>query len=269
MDKKRKLRRTKFTGFRHIVSMSGGVGSWAAAKRVVERYGAEKVQLLFADVKDEDPDLYRFIEEAAANVGAPLIVISDGRTPRQVMREVKFIGNSMVDPCSRILKRDLLNKWLYDNCDPADTVSCLGIDWSEEHRFERYCERIKPFHAEAPLCEPPYITKKEIKAWCVSEGIRLPRLYAKGFPHNNCGGACIKAGRSQWKLLLEVNRDLYIEWEEWEEDMRAELGDHSILRNKLGGPLTLRNFRLSIDSNPGLGLTFDDDNDWGGCGCAV
>ncbi len=30
-------------------------------------------------------------------------------------------------------------------------------------------------------------------------GIEPPRLYKMGFKHNNCGGACVKAGISQWK----------------------------------------------------------------------
>lgn len=50
---------------------SGGAGSWGAAKRTVERHGPDDVLLLFADTLIEDEDLYRYLEEAAANVGAP------------------------------------------------------------------------------------------------------------------------------------------------------------------------------------------------------
>jgi len=34
---------------RAVVQMSGGVGSWGAARRTVERYGRDAVTLLFAD----------------------------------------------------------------------------------------------------------------------------------------------------------------------------------------------------------------------------
>lgn len=44
---------------------SGGVGSFAAADRVVRRYG-RAVTLLFADTLIEDADLYRFLIEASA-----------------------------------------------------------------------------------------------------------------------------------------------------------------------------------------------------------
>jgi hypothetical protein len=50
---------------RHVVMFSGGVGSFAAADRVVREHGRD-VTLLFADTLIEDADLYRFLVEAAA-----------------------------------------------------------------------------------------------------------------------------------------------------------------------------------------------------------
>lgn len=62
---------------KHIVMFSGGVGSWAAAKRVAERHGTADLVLLFADVLMEDSDTYRFLGEAARNVGGELVRIID------------------------------------------------------------------------------------------------------------------------------------------------------------------------------------------------
>ena len=57
---------------KHIVNFSGGVGSWAAAKRVAAKHGTADLTLLFADVLIEDDDLYTFLVRAAANVtGVP------------------------------------------------------------------------------------------------------------------------------------------------------------------------------------------------------
>lgn len=50
---------------RHVVMFSGGVGSFAAADRVVSQFGRD-VTLLFADTLIEDADLYRFLVESAA-----------------------------------------------------------------------------------------------------------------------------------------------------------------------------------------------------------
>ena len=65
----------------HVVMFSGGVGSWMTSKRVADKYGVENLHLLFADTLMEDEDLYRFLEEAAENIGGKLIKIVEGRTP--------------------------------------------------------------------------------------------------------------------------------------------------------------------------------------------
>jgi len=48
---------------KHIVSFSGGMGSFAEAKSCVDKFGKENVLLLFSDTLMEDEDLYRFIKE--------------------------------------------------------------------------------------------------------------------------------------------------------------------------------------------------------------
>jgi len=255
---------------RHIVQFSGGVGSWAAAKRVAQQHGTDDLVLLFADTLIEDEDLYRFVDEAAANIGGQFVRIADGRTPWEVFRDVRFIGNTRIDPCSRVLKRELLRQWLTDNCDPAETVCYLGIDWTEDHRMEKARDRWAPWNVEAPLCEAPFITKPQLLAALTAEGIAPPRLYAMGFPHNNCGGFCVKAGQAQFALLLKAFPERYAEHEAQEEAMREMLGaDVSIMRDRSGGdlrPLTMRRFRERLQSGQ-LGLF--DQFDWGGCGCAV
>ena len=51
---------------KHIVSFSGGMGSFAEAKSCVDKYGKENVTLLFADTLMEDEDLYRFKDDCVA-----------------------------------------------------------------------------------------------------------------------------------------------------------------------------------------------------------
>ena len=108
-----------------VVMFSGGVGSWMCAKRVAERHGTDGMTLLFADTNYEDEDLYRFLDEAAANVGVPLTRVSDGRDPWEVFWDVRLIGNSRQAPCSRILKNAQQDRWRDENCDPETTI-CYG-----------------------------------------------------------------------------------------------------------------------------------------------
>ena len=253
---------------KHLVSFSGGLGSWAAAKRVVERHGVDGVTLLFADTNMEDEDLYRFLADAEANIGIAITRISDGRTPWDVMRDVRFIAKPGVDPCSRVLKRELLDKYRNQHFDPANTTCYIGIDWTEAHRLERLQKRIPGWTYEAPMCEPPYMSKRDMHAWAKREGITPPRLYDMGFPHNNCGGFCVKAGQAQFALLLRTMPGRYAWHEAQEEALRAEIGDHAIMRDRRGGksrPMSMREFRERIEaSDPGVDLF-----EWGGCGCAI
>jgi 3'-phosphoadenosine 5'-phosphosulfate sulfotransferase (PAPS reductase)/FAD synthetase len=254
--------------FSHVVMFSGGLGSWAAAKLVAERHGTDNLTLLFADTKIEDEDLYRFLDEAAANVGGNLVRIADGRDPWQVFFDERFLGNSKVDPCSKILKRKLKDRWLEEHFDPANTTVCVGIDWSEIHRFETLRQRGADagWTYQAPLCDPPYLSKREIAEWLDREGIKRPRLYGLGFTHNNCGGFCVKAGQAHFKRLLETMPERYAYHERKEQEIRALLGDVSILRDRSvkggGRPLTLAEFRERCQSGQQCDLF-----DWGGCGC--
>ena len=251
---------------KHLVMFSGGVCSWAAAKRVVERHGKEGVVLLFADTKMEDEDLYRFLDEAAANVGVPLVKIADGRTPWEVMRDHNCIAKPRMDMCSQELKRDLLDKWRDDHCAPDATIY-VGLSWDEQHRVDRLQKVCTPWRYEAPMADKPLVSKAEMMDALKREGIAAPRLYAMGFPHNNCGGFCVKAGQAHFAHLLRMMPDRYRYHEGKEEEMRQRVGDYSILRDRTGGTtktLTLRMLRERIEAQGEF-----DAFEWGGCGCAI
>lgn len=252
----------------HVVMFSGGIGSWAAAKRVAAKHGTANLILLFADTLMEDEDLYRFIAEASANVGAELVCVQEGRNPWQIFRDERFLGNSRADPCSKILKRRLLRRWLEDNLDSRNSIVYLGIDWTEQHRFDAARERWFPWMCEAPLCEPPLKVKTELLEDLKAEGVQPPRLYELGFPHNNCGGFCIKAGQAHFKLLLEVMPERYAWHERQEQQLAAYLDKNvAILRDRTGGrtrPLTLKELRERIECGGAI-----DTHEWGGCGCVA
>lgn len=252
---------------------SGGVGSWATAKRVAAEHGTTNLVLLFADTMMEDEETYAFLHAAAANVGGEFVRLADGRDIWQVFRDVKFLGNTRIDPCSRVLKREIMRKWVDANCDPERTTVYIGIDWSEAHRAERYDRYWTPFAVRCPLTEPPFITKPQMLDAAKAEGLPSQRLYEMGFHHANCGGGCVKAGQAQFELLLRKIPERYQWWEDREQEIRAELGkDITILRDRrtLNGrtvskPITLRAFRERLQAQPGL---FDED-EWGGCACTV
>ena len=252
---------------KHVVFYSGGLGSWATAMRIRETIPNKDILLLFTDTLMEDEDLYRFLEETSSSMGIELLTIADGRTPWQIFKDEQFLGNSRVDPCSKILKRNIARRWIKKNYKPEDCILYLGIEWSEIHRWERAKEKWLPYTMKAPLCEPPYLDKLQIIKALKSEGIGIPRLYQMGFPHNNCGGFCIKAGLSHFRLLLKEMPERYRYHEKKEEELREFFGkDVTILRRQRNGEreyITLKAFRESIEKEPKQPELFD----WGGCGC--
>jgi 3'-phosphoadenosine 5'-phosphosulfate sulfotransferase (PAPS reductase)/FAD synthetase len=268
---------------RHLVMYSGGACSWAAARRTIERHGRDGVALLFADTLIEDEDLYRFLEDSTANLGVPLVRIADGRTPWEVFEERKFIGNTRVDLCSRILKRELMNRWRDDHCRPGETTIVYGLDWQERHRIEGHIEKgeRKPghrerlaaegWHAVYPMDERPYLTQDDILGLMRAEGLEPPRLYALGFPHNNCGGFCCKMGLAQARHLLQTMPGRYAEHERREREVMAAIGPTArpFLRDRRGGRtrgVTMQEFRERLEREPELFA----DHGWGcGGGCAV
>jgi hypothetical protein len=160
----------------HIVMFSAGAGSWAAAKRVADRFGLQDLRLLFTDTLTEDADAYRFLIVGASNVFGlgpasamtvpacsdfpdfrdrenwkrfleqlrataalhipQLVWLKDGRDVWEIFFDERFLGNSRNDPCSKLLKRREADRWLKENCDPRQTICYVGIDFTEIHRFD-------------------------------------------------------------------------------------------------------------------------------------
>jgi len=260
---------------KHVVMFSGGIGSWACAKRVAEKHGVDDLFLVFTDVKGttenphigEDQDTYRFIKEAAQNVGGTLVYINEGRDIWQVFKDKRFLGNSRQANCSHLLKQKPARDWLDAHCDPKETVVYLGIDWTEIHRLPSITKNYLPYTAAAPLTEAPFMNKSDLIQWAQDEGLQTPRLYDMGFVHNNCGGGCVRAGQAQFAKLYKEMPDRFQVWADKEQEMRDYLAkDVSILKETKNGvskPLTLLQLKTRIDQQPEQIDMFDI----GGCGC--
>lgn len=305
------------TPTKFLVMYSGGLTSWAAARRIADQHGTDNLRLLFADTIIEDEDLYRFLIESAADIfgierlaidgilclianltliedeadgalerrkaqlteirDATAVIIprlswiADGRTPWEVFRDHRFIGNTRVDKCSETLKRKLMDKWRDAHYSSTNVTLVFGLDWSERHRITRHQSWVKPWNAVYPLDEKPYLTKDDIRIELESRGVRQPRLYDMGFPHNNCGGMCVKAGLAQWRHFYHVLPERFLYHEAEERKSIAAIGGNarSVLKLRDGGrtrPITLEKFRETIERQPNLYA----EHGWGcGGGCAI
>ncbi|MEV0734185.1 hypothetical protein [Polymorphospora sp. NPDC050346] len=215
----------------HVVQYSGGIGSWAAAQRVASQHGTSNLVLLFADVRTEDPDLYRWLDDTTAQLDVPLTRVADGRTPWELFGDIRYLGNSHIAPCTHTLKIIPCRRWLEVNADPATTTLYVGLDASprDRNRAPAIAAGWAPWTVEFPLLDPPHLTKDEQLDWARQLGLRVPRLYELGFAHNNCGGTCVRAGKKHWAHVLRALPDHYAAAELAEQRLRAVLGDVTIL----------------------------------------
>jgi hypothetical protein len=254
---------------KHIIHFSGGVSSYVAARRVIDKYGTEDAVLLFCDTLIEDEDLYRFNKDAEVSLGVPITVIADGRDPFQLFKDKRYLGNAQQGICSLHLKRNLADKWVKDRFKDGECVQHFGLDYSEMHRIERLIERKAPYAVDFPLTWKPVLTKESIFEIVKSDGLEIPRLYSFSH-HNNCGGGCVKAGVSHWKDLWANMPERFRWWESKEQELRDFLGkpvtitNYVIKGDKVG--VTLAELRQKWEQQPSL---FDGLFEYGGCGCAV
>lgn len=252
----------------YIVNVSGGLTSYEALRRTVERHSIEQTRAVFADTRKEDADLYRFLDDTERLTGVSITRLADGRTPWEVCRAERVITMQQMAPCSRILKHEVIDRWVTETFGEKPKTLVFGFDWSEPHRAERIARRLAPTPTWCPLAEPPYVTKHDIAAALRALGVQPPQMYAQGFSHNNCGGKCVRAGISHFVHLYRVRPADYAEMEHEEQAIRVYLDkDISVLKDRRGGetkPLTLKALREGIEA----GEQYESDL-WGGCGCFI
>ena len=250
----------------HVVMFSGGAGSWAAARRVVERHSRDHVLLLTADTRSEHPDWRDFVNAAAEALDCELIVLDGQEDIWQLADRQHMIPNPRAPFCSRVLKQEPLDTWMAANRDQRRTVCHYGFDWTEAHRLARAAARLPDWSHDAPLLWEPLADKAEILAELAASDLPYPTAYTLGLPHNNClTYGCFMAGQAYWARLLRDLPEVFARTEAREADFRNRHGDYSILRDRRNGtttPLPLSVLRERIEAQGLLDL-----GDWGSCAC--
>ncbi len=269
---------------KHVVNLSGGACSFWAADRVANKFGTKDMVLLFADVLIEDPELYELNNRTAEYFGIPITRVSLELTPWQLFRREGLIGNSRVPICSVMLKREPLDEWFRANMTPKNSlfgesdIRYVGLDWTEINRLEDLRASKPEWEWCAPMAEWEPLWDKCVMLRELEHlfGVPLPRAYREGFPHNNCGRRCVRAGITHFVHLWNTDPESYLEWEREEADTNEHFADRGIenagsftvLKDRRGGqttPMTFAQLRERI-------LTDDPTlpkDEWGGCGCGV
>lgn len=198
---------------RHVVSVSSGVPSALAALLVLDRYGADNVDLIFADTLAEDADNYRFLADLERMTGKQITRLVDGRTPLDIMLEQDVIFTPAFAPCTRILKLELIMDYVAAlQRDGHTIVMHIGYDL-KDLRKNRADATTRNWIKNGCIPSYPIIdaritdTQSEIKR----RGLIPPSSYELGFPHANClaQGGCVKFGQKDMVKILEYFPDRY------------------------------------------------------------
>ncbi|HTH49542.1 MAG TPA: hypothetical protein VMB21_18655 [Candidatus Limnocylindria bacterium] len=232
-----------------IVSFGGGVTSYEALRRTIVKHGRENTVAVFADVGQvrdgqgrvvcgEDEDLHRFMSEVEDLLKVPIQRVKHPEYTDiwDVFFKRRMMGNTRMDPCSAVLKRELLDDWRDARYMPLGDTLVVGLDWTEPDRCRDFAKAVDPWPTWFPLNEPPFVTKSHLCDSLRLEGIEPPRLYDLGFSHNNCGGFCVKMGHEQaYRLWLKLPH-VFDYHARREDEFRAFVGqDVSILRDRRAG----------------------------------
>jgi hypothetical protein len=233
---------------KHFISLSGGTASAVAADRVLTRYGRNDTVLWFADTMWEDEDLYRFLSDLEAYWEKTIVRYTNGQTPLEVASKKSIIPNNKIAPCSLELKIKPGLEFVAKLAKEGPVTVHMGLDFTEMHRGAKPKESYESIEGVSfdlpllwkPIANPPH--RKVTESW----GIKTPRLYDLGFPHNNCGGRCVRQGIREWVRLKATFPERFKEVKEWEAAQRAKGGPrakYSIAKNQSGSKV----FSLPLD----------------------
>ena len=185
---------------RIVCQFSCGAASAVATKLTLAQHGKTSVvEIINAYLLEEHADNRRFAADCENWFGRPINVLrneKDSASTIQVFRRKQFMMGPRGAPCSRALKRDLLDKWKQ----PGD-VMVLGFTAEETDRLDDFRERNPDRPVIAPLIDAG-LGKDDCKAMVERAGIALPAMYLLGYDNANCIG-CVKGGEGYWRAIRE------------------------------------------------------------------
>ncbi|MGO3543570.1 MAG: hypothetical protein ACTIOG_13895 [Pseudomonas helleri] len=211
---------------RIVCQFSCGAASAVATKLALAQYGeTHDVQIINAFLANEHKDNRRFLADCQAWFGQEIVELRDekyGADIIQVFRRERYMKGLRGAPCTKLLKRRLLDTWK----NPGD-VMVFGYTAEEADRLDDFRERNPDRPVVAPLIEMG-LGKEDCKAMILRAGIQLPEMYLKGYDNANCIG-CVKGGEGYFRAIRE---DFPVEFEELCK-VQDELGPGSYLhRNR-------------------------------------
>lgn len=185
---------------RIVCQFSCGAASAVVTKIAIAKYGkTHDVQIINAFLLEEHADNRRFANDCSRWFGRTITMLRDekyGASTVQVFKRKQYLKGPMGAPCSRALKRDVLDAWRQPN-----DIMVFGYTVEEVDRLDDFRERNPDRPVLAPLIDAG-LSKDDCKAMVERAGIKLPAMYLLGYDNANCIG-CVKGGEGYWRAIRE------------------------------------------------------------------
>lgn len=222
---------------RIVCQFSCGAASAVATKLAIAKYATtHEVLIVNAFLKNEHSDNRRFAADCESWFGVPITVLRDQKYDAdtiQVFRRRGYMKGPKGAPCSRTLKRELLDSVKLDG-----DVIVFGYTMEEEDRYLDFQERNLGMTIVAPLIDAG-LGKEDCKEMVRRAGIELPITYRMGYDNANCIG-CVKGGEGYWRAIRE---DFPEQFEEIA-SVQDEIGEGAYFLRYRSGPMKDQRFSL-------------------------
>lgn len=174
---------------RRVVWFSCGAASAVAAKLTLDKYGKERVEVVYCDtMSTEHPDNERFFKDVEKWIGHPIKRIKSEtyKDIDDVFQRTRYMSGIKGARCTVEMKK--APREAYQR---HDDIHIFGYTSDEQKRADTFDDNNPTLFTEWLLIEES-VSKEDCLKLLKSAGIKLPEMYAMGFDHNNCLG-CVKA----------------------------------------------------------------------------
>mgnify|MGYP003656560105 CR=1 FL=1 len=233
---------------RIVVWFSCGSSSAVALKLAVRKY--KKVNAVYCDTGSEHESNKGFLMDVEKWTGVKIEIIKNPKYVNiwELFMDVKYIAGIMGAPCTKLLKRQMREKYQKEG-----DVHILGYTLEEKLRAEKFDYRNPGIKTEWNLIEEG-LTKQDCTGLLWRNNIELPEMYKLGYNHNNCIG-CVKGGKGYWNKIRVDFPDVFKKMGKIERSL-----GYTILRSKNGEPLYLDELKIgdgNFRSEPQITCGFD------------
>ena len=235
------------------VWFSCGAASAVAAKLTLQDYPNCNVRVLNNPIAEEDGDNRRFCDDVQDWLGVEIEFVTNPKWPDNscvtVWEKRRYMSGVAGAPCTFELKKAARQQWEKEN--PVDW-HVLGFTAEEKDRHERFIT------GERGNVIPVLINHGIIKSDCYmiiqQAGIKLPRVYAEGYPNANCIG-CVKAtSPTYWNHVRKTRPEIFQQRAEQSRDIGTRIVRHEGKRifldelpeNAQGEPMKNMDFECGI-----------------------